>query len=93
MREFFVKAGALQPTAKGVALPPEAWAALAGGVGALSTGLDARDKGVALELGGNKRASISDYGGALRGARACARGLVCWGMWASERGWGRRAAV
>ncbi|KAI7839951.1 hypothetical protein COHA_006345 [Chlorella ohadii] len=63
VREFYEKEGQLQPGSKGVALQAAGWAALTAAMPQLSAGLEARDESVWVDLGGNKRASVSGYKG------------------------------
>lgn len=56
-----------QPGSKGMALQAAGWAALTAAMLQLSAGLEARDESVWVDLGGNKRASVSGYKGELEG--------------------------
>lgn len=53
----------LQPGSKGLALQAAGWAALTAAMPQLSAGLEARDESVFVDLGSNKRASVSGYKG------------------------------
>ncbi|KAL4420823.1 hypothetical protein ABPG75_010479 [Micractinium tetrahymenae] len=63
VREFYQQGDALQPSKHGLSLQAPAWAALEGQAAALSQAFEQRDDSFYVDLGGNKRASVSSYKG------------------------------
>jgi len=61
LREYYEREGEMRPSAKGVALGAEQWAALSGAAADVSRAADLRDVTWSRELGGNKRVSLSQY--------------------------------
>ena len=79
-----------QPGSKGMALQAPAWAALAAQMPALTAGLEARDEGVWVDLGGGKRASVSGFKGGLTQSPSEGR-VGAWLAWLA--GLSRRATA
>ena len=65
IREFYDKDGIMAPGAKGLAMSPEQWHALTSGMVSLNEALSQNNESFFIDLGANKRASISSLGGKI----------------------------
>lgn len=65
IREFYDKDGIMSPGAKGLAMSPEQWHTLTSGLVSINDALSRADEAFFLNLGSNKRASVSALGGKL----------------------------
>jgi Transcriptional Coactivator p15 (PC4)/DEK C terminal domain len=65
IREFYEKDGVMAPGAKGLAMSPEQWHSLTSGMVSINDALSRTDESYFVDLGSNKRASISALGGKI----------------------------
>lgn len=63
VREYYTKDGELAPGSKGLAMLPDQWQALTGGLLAINDALGRSDDTFYVDLGANKRAGVSVFGG------------------------------
>ncbi len=65
IREFYDKEGVMCPGAKGLALSPDQWYTITTGMNSINDALARTDESFFIDLGSNKRASISALGGKI----------------------------
>jgi len=65
VREFYDQDGTLCPGAKGLPMSPEQWHSLTSGMVSINDALSRADESFFIDLGSNKRASVSALGGKL----------------------------